>query len=908
MTTFIQFALLGLGAGAAYTLLAQGLVLAYRGSGVLNFAQGAFALIGGFLFFELRQNQGLPLVPALLLAVAATAVLGGLVYDLIMRPLAKAAVIARVIATLGLMILIQNAAVLIWGANPQSVHSLLPTSTLSLGGVYVGIDRLIMFAIAAVLTAVLWAVNRFTTVGLALRAASDNPVAAASLGWSPTTFGRLTWLLSSAVAAVAGILIAPLSSLSAADMPILVVPVLAAALFGALKSFPITFLASVLIGVGQSLAGYYVHAQGVAESLPFLLIIAVLVLRGRGLPGRGHVNDMLPEVGSGRVRPLLVIPLVVIAAFLILRVFPIDLVDALTVTMAWALLLLSMTVLLGYAGQLSLAQFAVGGLAALLAGKLVNDAGLPFSAALILSVVLIVPVALLISLPALRTRGMDLAVISLGVCVAVTALVFTNGDLAGGAAGIPTGDRSFFGIDIDPLMDPSKYALFVFLVFVVCALVVANVRRGTAGRRLLAIRTNERAAASLGISVFAGKGFAFTLASVVAALGGVTLAFKDSALIFENYQPMSSLLVVAFAIVGGVGYLSGSILGATLATGSIGSWILMSIFDNPDPAWLGLVGGLGVVLLAVQNPNGLAGENLKLLHAIARRIRKSAPKPESADTLGRRVKPKPCPPTTLEVKGLTVRYGGVTAVSNVSLTVRPGEVLGLIGPNGAGKTSFIDAVTGFTAPAAGEIRLNGERMDRRPAHLRARAGIARSFQSLELFETSSVQENIFAACDDGSLRTYLTDLFHPRTPVLTPEAAAALDELDLTRHRDELVGSLSYGKRRLLAIARAVAQNPKVLLLDEPAAGLSGQEVEELRVVVRRLADEWGFAILVVEHDMSFVMQTCDHVTVLNFGEQIGYGTPEEIQADPAVVEAYLGQVAETAEEEPEPVPSKESR
>lgn len=894
MTTLIQFALLGLGAGAAYALLAQGLVLAYRGSGVLNFAQGGFALIGAFVFLELRQQRGIPFLPSFLIAVLITALLGVIVYDLVMRPLAKAAAVARVIATLGLMILIQNVAVLIWGPNPQTVHSSLPTSTISAGGVYVGVDRLALFAIAALLTVTLWAATRFTTAGLALRATSDNPIAAASLGWSPATFGRLTWMLSSAVAAVAGILIAPMSSASAVDMPMLVVPVLAAALFGSLKSFPITFIASILIGVGQSVVGYYVHVQGVAESLPFLLIIGLLVLRGRGLPGRGHVNDLLPDVGSGRVRPAVVIPIVLVVSYLILQVFPIELLDAVTVTMAWALLLLSMTVLLGYAGQLSLAQFAVGGLAALIAGKLVNDAGLSFTMALVASVLLIVPVAIVISLPALRTRGMDLAVISLGVSVAVTALVFTNGELTGGAAGIPTGDRSIFGIDIDPLMDPSKYALVVFLAFVLFALVVANVRRGTAGRRLLAIRTNERAAASLGISVFAGKGFAFTLAAVVAAVGGVLLAFKDSLMIFENYQPMSSLLVVAFAIVGGVGYISGSVLGATLATGSIGSWILLNIFDNPDPAWLGLVGGLGVILLAVQNPNGMAGENLKVIHAIAKRFRRAGTAgSEPTAALRAETNVERCTPTTLDVVGLTVRYGGVTAVSDVSLQVRPGEVLGLIGPNGAGKTSLIDAVTGFATPAAGEIRLNDKRVDTAPAHVRARAGIARSFQSLELFETSTVRENIFAACDNGSLVPYLTDLVYPRTPVLTSEALAALDELGLTEHLDDSVNSLSYGQRRLLAIARAVAQNPTVLLLDEPAAGLSGHEVEELRTVVRRLAEEWGFAILVVEHDMSFVMQACDKVTVLNFGKQIGYGTPAEIQADPVVVEAYLGEPAE---------------
>src|SRR4051794_37057316 len=152
MTTFLQFVLLGLGAGAAYALLAQGLVLAFRGSGVLNFAQGGFALIGAFVYYELGQQRGLPAVPAAVVSVAIAAVLGMLVYDVVMRPLSKAATITRVIATLGLMILIQNVAVLIWGPNPKSVHSALPTDSFRFGGLVLGQDRLILFALAAVLT------------------------------------------------------------------------------------------------------------------------------------------------------------------------------------------------------------------------------------------------------------------------------------------------------------------------------------------------------------------------------------------------------------------------------------------------------------------------------------------------------------------------------------------------------------------------------------------------------------------------------------------------------------------------------------------------------------------------------------------------------------------------------------
>lgn len=892
MGTFLQFALLGLGAGAAYTLLAQGLVLTFRGSGVLNFAQGAFALMGASIYMELYLHWGWAFLPAFLSASLVTAGLGGLVYQLVMRPLRGAAAVTRVIATLGLMILIQGVVVLVWGANPHSIPSSLPTSTVDFGGgIVVGADRLVLFAIAAALTAILWAIGRYTTLGLALHATAENPLAAAGLGWSAHAFGMLTWVVGSLLAAVAGILIAPMSSVSSSDMPMLVVPVLAAALFGSMKSFPITFAAAMLIGIGQSEISYYVHLNGLADGLPFIAIIGVLIARGRGLPTRGHVADMLPALGTGRIRPLLVIPAFVLAAILILSVFPPDLNSAVAVTLGWALLLLSVVILLGYAGQLSLAQFAVGGVAALIAGHLVSGAGFSFGLALLTSVVLIVPVAIAISIPALRTRGMDLALITLGLSVAATALIFTHANLTGGVAGIPTGDHSIFGLSVDPLMTPERYAVVVLCAFTLCALAVANVRRGSAGRRMLSIRTNERAAASMGINVFAGKVYAFTLASIVAAIGGILLAFNDPLLIFENYQPIDSLLVVAFAVVGGAGYVFGPVLGATLATGSIGSWILMQLFNNPNPAWLTVVGGVSVIALAVLNPDGIAGENIRQFQALVRRIRgdrsrAKAPASTEPETTAR----TRCEPMTLKIDGLSVRYRAVTAVRDVSITVRPGEVTGLIGPNGAGKTSLIDAVTGFTAPAAGRLELNGERMDHWPAYRRARAGVARSFQSLELFEDSTVRENIFTACDDGSLWRYLLDPFRPAKPDLSEGARAAVREFRLTPHLDSVVSTLSYGERRLLAIARAVAAAPSVLLLDEPAAGLSGREVEELRTVVRRLADEWGIAILVVEHDMSFVMEACDYVTVLDFGKQIAYGTPAEIQANPQVIEAYLGE------------------
>ena len=232
------------------------------------------------------------------------------------------------------------------------------------------------------------------------------------------------------------------------------------------------------------------------------------------------------------------------------------------------------------------------------------------------------------------------------------------------------------------------------------------------------------------------------------------------------------------------------------------------------------------------------------------------------------------PPRTLTIEGLTVRYGAVVAVHDVSYRLEPGTVTGLIGPNGAGKTSLIDAISGFT-PAEGRVRLDDVDLSKAPTVKRARAGVARSFQSLELFEDSTVFENLSVAADPQDLRSYLLDLIWPINPPLPPEVVRAITEfqLDEDLHRD--VQDLSYGKRRLLAIARAVAMHPSVLLLDEPAAGLSSAESAELARVVRRLADEWGMAILVVEHDMNFVMGVCDQVVVLDFGKLIASGSPE---------------------------------
>jgi ABC-type branched-subunit amino acid transport system ATPase component len=250
------------------------------------------------------------------------------------------------------------------------------------------------------------------------------------------------------------------------------------------------------------------------------------------------------------------------------------------------------------------------------------------------------------------------------------------------------------------------------------------------------------------------------------------------------------------------------------------------------------------------------------------------------------------------VSGVTVRYGGTTAVAEASLTVKPGRIVGLIGPNGAGKTSLVDAVTGFVKAAEGSITLDGRDITRWSPVRRARAGLGRSFQSLELFDDATVFDNLRAASDPRDVGSYLRDLVWPFAPPIPGQVVSAIEEFRLQEDLNRLVESLAYGQRRLLAIARAVATGPSVLMLDEPAAGLGAVESAELAHLVRRLASDWGMAILLVEHDMDFVMSVCDEIVVLDFGRKIAEGTPEVVRNDPAVIAAYLG------EEETETVPT----
>jgi sulfate-transporting ATPase len=914
----VRYAVLGLGIGALYALIAAGLVTVYRGSGIVNFAQGAFVMVGAYADYEFTTRAGLGFWPAMILTIAVTALLGALVQLVVLRPMRNSSPLTRVVVTLGLLISLQAAAALHYGHQVLSVPSYLPTRSVDiLPTVPVGLNVVIIFVVGLVITALLWATYRFSPFGRLTSAIAENQRATAALGHSPDTIAVVNWMIGAGLAGLAGVLIAPITFLEPNQLALLVVPAIAAALVGNFASFPLAFLGALVIGIGESLTTRYVSNPGWSDSAAFLIIIAVVLIRGRGLPLRSFVLDRLASVGTGRVR---IIPLLVGYAVLMVllgRVLPVEWILPTTVTLVAMFFCLSILVVTGYAGQLSLAQYVIGGLAALVTAQLAGGTThWPFVLAALVGVAVAVATGALMGIPALRTRGITLAIVTLGLAVVLFSLVLNNLSYNGGAAGIAVDPPTLFGWSIDPLLHQDRYAMVCVTALFLVGLGIANVRRGAAGRKLLAVRSNERAATALGISVYWVKLYAFMLAAGVAGLGGVLFAFMQSAVLPAQFDQLSSINYVAVTVVGGTGFVGGSALGALL----IPNGLFSEIFRNFQAlnSWLPLIGGLSVIFVLRTNQDGLFAMNRDLIVAAYQRLtgrlslgRRPASAASAAGEPGHgAARPATHPaappakavrvaPVTLRADGLRVTFGGVTAVADASLTVIPGEVTGLIGPNGAGKTTFIDAVTGFVRPSGGDIRLNDVSIRGWKARRRAAGGVARSFQSVELFAGLTVRENLAVACESGgSPLRYLSDLVRPGRVRLSVAALQAVEDFGLAADLDRRAESLPFGRRRLVAIARAVAAEPSVLLLDEPAAGLDEVETAELSVLVRSLARDWGIAVLLVEHNLDMVLQLCDRVTVMVTGSVLYSGTPSDVRNHPDVLEAYIGTHAEHPEAE----------
>ncbi len=444
---------------------------------------------------------------------------------------------------------------------------------------------------------------------------AENERAAQYSGHSPDVIAAANWVLGSMLAGAAGILISPIINLNVSSMVLLIIPALAVCMVANFSSFSGAFVAAVVIGMLQSIIISKVQATGWSDAVPFLVVILVVVIRGRGLPLRSHVNEVLPEIGTGILRPIPIALGSAIMAVLLLTL-SVNWVTALTVSIIGGILCISLVVVTGYAGQLSLAQFAFAGWAAWAAGRLSAIHGIPFLPSLLIGLAASIPVGILVGLPALRTRGITLAIVTFGLAFSFQSVLFESVPYTGGLSGTNLKPASVFGWDIDATKHPSRYAIACLIVLIVVALAAANLRRGRSGRRLVAVRSNERAAASLGINVYGAKLYAFALSAGIAGLAGVLLAFNSTSVDYSQFDVFSSISIVIYTVIGGVGFLIGGLFAGFVFAGGVSAQIVSTIINSGSILlYINLVLALLLIPTLIQYPNGLAAWLTKALPA-----------------------------------------------------------------------------------------------------------------------------------------------------------------------------------------------------------------------------------------------------------------------------------------------------
>jgi ABC-type branched-subunit amino acid transport system permease subunit len=659
MTDLTLFALLGLGAGALIALLAIGVVGEYMASGVVNFAHGAVAMFCAYCYTSLRQSgelvlpvvilphriplagAGLQTAPAIAITLVYAVGLGAGLYLAIFRWLRHAPALAKVVASIGLMLSLQALAVLHFGSQAQPTRAVLPNEPISVLGASVGRDRLYLAAIALAAAGLLAAVYRYTRFGIVTRAVSQNERAASLFGWWPVRTEVGNWAIASGLAGLAGVLAAPIVSLSPTTMTLAIVPALAAALVAELSSFTVAAVTALLIGVGQSLCvkaavswGWFPQ-RGMPDVLPFLLIAVAILVRGKRLPTRGDSGEArLPRAPLG-ARPLMPIVMVVPAAVALLALTSGGWRAAVIQSIITACVCLSLVVLTGFVGQVSLAQAAFAGVGGFMLAKLLDAAHVPFPVGLLFAGLVTVPIGLLVALPALRVRGVNLAIITLGAGVAIDTFLFRNEQISGGLAGVSVPSPTLFGLDLGisgkTAADYPRLAfgLAALATFAVLAVVVVNLRRSPTGSHCLALRSNERAASAIGISPAATKMLIFAVSAFIAGATGGLIGYQQGRLSPESFSIFVSLMLLSIAYIGGIATVRGAIFaGLMLAPGGLAFTALDRWFELGR--YQPLVAGVGVILSAILNPDGVTAKPRRHRRRRAAQATASVPLPQGS--------------------------------------------------------------------------------------------------------------------------------------------------------------------------------------------------------------------------------------------------------------------------------------
>jgi branched-chain amino acid transport system permease protein len=549
----------------------------------------------------------------------------------------------------------------------------------------------------------------------------------------------------------------------------------------------------------------------------------------------------------------------------------------------YGLVVLGLVLLTGVGGLTSFGQAAFVGIGAYTSAYLTTQMGWSPWLTLWVGLALTVGAALLLGWLTLRMSGHYLPLATICWCLAINYTVANVEGLGkyDGLLGVPA--LNFFGID---LAQGRSIFYLIWACALLGALAVMRLLDSRTGRAVRALKSGTTMAEAMGISTFRYKVLIFVVAAVFAAVSGWLFAHFQRTVNPSPFGIKMGIEYLFMGVVGGIGQVWGAFTGAAvvkLAEDQLQVWLpqLLGTGGNYEI----IVFGIALVLVLKYAPNGLWAFASALLPS-SRRARDwgdAAPLPE---------RDKPTPGEfLLQVDAVRKSFGGLTAVNDVSFTIRAGEIMGLIGPNGAGKSTTFNLVSGVLSLTSGSVKLRGDRVDGLSSREIARRGLSRTFQHVKLIPEMTVLENValggYLRSRKGALSAMLR-LDRGEERGLFREAERQLQRIGLAEQMHELAGNLALGPQRLVEIARALATDPSLLLLDEPAAGLRLKEKQALATVLRQLKAE-GMSILLVEHDMDFVMGLVDRIVVMEFGTKLIEGTPAEVQASPAVRAAYLG-------------------
>jgi ABC-type branched-subunit amino acid transport system ATPase component/ABC-type branched-subunit amino acid transport system permease subunit len=559
---------------------------------------------------------------------------------------------------------------------------------------------------------------------------------------------------------------------------------------------------------------------------------------------------------------------------------------------AIAIAALGLDVLVGRAGQLSLAHAAFLGVGAFSAVN-IGGRGAPWPFALIGAIVITAAVATIAGLPSLRIRGLQIAITTLAFQVFAEDFLFSRADVTGGSRIF---DR--------PGVFKSDSAIYLFALACLGVVLLVRYRLAVtrAGRALLAVRDVELRSPCFGVEPGPMKLLAYTISGAITGLGGGLIALKFGSIgtAIDPFRLLESLLLVAIVVVGGAGSSGGIVVAAFFLKGVPQ---LFSSFGRDAP----LISAGLLVLAIVYQPAGIGGLAATLSERVRRRERPS-PRPRLVDLgeasahaahlrdVPRGMSLRLPVRALLEANDVTVQYGGVRALSNITLEVRRGEIIGLIGANGAGKSTFFNVVSGF-APVTGSVRYRGVELLTAPPARRTSYGVARTFQDMGLVRAETVAENVLLAqtwlarypSAAGLLALGATI---PTERELRRRAGLALELFGLDHLTHERLGDLPYGTMRIAEIASAVAAGPDLLLLDEATAGLGPEESHALGDRFLALRDELGLTLVVIEHHVPLIARVCDYVYCLESGALIAEGAPDHVTSQPQVVASFLGRAA----------------